>query len=33
VPQEPNTLTPQREQAGKSLLSINDLAFRCSEEY
>ena len=32
VPQEPHLLIPQREQAGKGMLSIHDLAFRYSEE-
>ena len=32
MPQEPHALIPQREQTGKSLLSIHDLAFRYAEE-
>jgi subfamily B ATP-binding cassette protein HlyB/CyaB len=32
MPQEPHALIPQREQSGKSLLSIHDLAFRYSEK-
>lgn len=33
MPQEPHTLTPHREQAGKGHLSIDNLAFRYSEHH
>ena len=33
MPQEPHTLTPHREQAGKGLLTIDNLAFRYSEHH
>ena len=32
MPQEPHALIPQREQTGKGMLAIHDLAFRYSEE-
>ena len=33
MPQEPHTLTPHREQAGKGLLTIDNLAFRYSDHH
>lgn len=33
MPQEPHTLTPQRENKGKGEISLNDLAFRYSEHH
>ncbi len=33
MPQEPHTLTPHREQAGKGMLTIDNLAFRYSEHH
>lgn len=33
MPQEPHTLTPQRENKGKGEITLNDLAFRYSEHH